>query len=103
MPYFDLGFAPEELLIAARAARAAYQETEAEIRPYLDSCGLTGNILQFRKADCEGFLYHDVDSAIIAIRGSQTLGDWIYNANVELSPLAGHADARWRSAGKSAR
>jgi predicted lipase len=79
-----LDVTPAQIWRAARAMRASYHGAQEEISPYLTPLGLSGQVQTFAQADSEGFVYHDDAQAILAFRGSQTLGDWLYNANVEL-------------------
>ncbi len=68
----------------ARAARAAYLDDVKEIAALLEKSGLRGIVKPFKAEDTEGFLYQDDEQALVAFRGSQTLGDWVYNANLQL-------------------
>ena len=75
---------PARVLHMVRAAVGAYHDHAEGMAATLGITAPAGMIEPCGTGDTEGFLSSDAECVVVAFRGSQTLGDWIYNASIQL-------------------
>lgn len=84
MPHPAQSIDPARIRQMVHAALGAYDDDAAAIAGRFGGDWLPANVSAFSAGDIEGFVTCQDEDAIVAFRGSQTLGDWIYNAAISL-------------------